>query len=72
MAKEKNFCACCGEEIGSFGAYCQECKEHVSWDYNLPAYERTYFGQHGEDCPFQVSSTATEHSTAPDRPTVGG
>ncbi len=44
-----NYCGCCGRHTS--GEWCHDCQSHL-----LPrgrdACERTYFAQHGRDCPY--------------------
>lgn len=48
-------CGCCGRPIGQFiegDPWCEDCLPHLA-DYRIgiPPWDRTYFAQHGTDCP---------------------
>lgn len=53
-----HFCGCCGNQIihdpsaDSEPQWCLRCLNHITAD-GLP-HDRTYFAQHGADCPYQV------------------
>jgi predicted amidophosphoribosyltransferase len=68
MAKEENFCGCCGRKHRNDNLYwCEDCAEHVLKS-NAPPYERTWFAQFAEKCPYagvgdyedQLPSTMTD------------
>ena len=44
------FCGCCGRGLPTVGIWCEDCLQHVVAS-NRPPWERTYFAQHGVDCP---------------------
>ena len=49
---EQTFCGCCGTL--SKGEFCVKCRQHVlPINGNRHAWERTYFAQFGQDCPYQ-------------------
>lgn len=51
-------CGCCGRELGTDvagtadGLWCVDCIGHVLKGGAL--WDRTWFAQHGNECPFQV------------------
>ena len=47
-------CLCCGGKLRRNQLWCMQCKAHVILRYGLAMEERTYFAQHGKDCPFQA------------------
>lgn len=47
----KDYCGCCETEATVDGWWCERCFGHVLRTGRVE--ERTYFAQHGEDCPFQ-------------------
>lgn len=49
---QSDFCGCCGRP-GARGLWCQDCEQHLASSLR-PPHERTYYAQHGEDCPLQV------------------
>lgn len=60
------YCGCCGNEIGqstrSDPDWCRRCVPHIiakrrdiTGCYS-PSWERTWFAQTGQDCPFQVDA----------------
>lgn len=51
-------CGCCGVEI-SGDYWCERCRDHLGPGH-LPPWDRTYFGQHGVHCPFDVVDGSTE------------
>lgn len=58
MAKERDFCGCCGREMGvgcvrGDSLFCEDCYAHIG--KVGPAWERTWFGQWGTDCPYQIN-----------------
>ena len=54
-----NFCGCCGRSI-PYGEWCLKCSQHLLPEKShLPPWERTYFAQHGKDCPFQDEEGAS-------------
>lgn len=54
--EDLDYCGCCGGEIDNGDAYwCSHCTDHVARATTAYLWERTYFAQHGEDCPFQVA-----------------
>ena len=57
---KQHYCGCCGCEIPPKDEdlmWCKRCDKHVLHPKNrwIPWHERTYFAQHGKDCPFQVN-----------------
>jgi predicted amidophosphoribosyltransferase len=57
-ASEQDHCGCCGREIPSIpdeDDWCGYCRKHVRTQLtygHLPAWERTYQAQFGQECPF--------------------
>lgn len=53
--QRENFCGCCGRSHKSGDIHwCKDCLAHVRpARYGAP-WERTYFAQHGKDCPSSV------------------
>lgn len=49
-------CGCCGRETEQpQHVFCDGCKPHIAPDApGIRIHNRTYYGQHGTDCPFQV------------------
>lgn len=54
----KSYCGCCGRESGP-GEWCRDCRQHLGSSL-LPAFERTYFAQHGQSCPFDIADEEAE------------
>jgi hypothetical protein len=57
-----DYCCCCGGKVRAFYGYislwCNDCRGHVlPAAAGLPTSERTFFAQHGKDCPHQVGGT---------------
>jgi hypothetical protein len=55
MSYGECYCGCCGRECSMAEMWCKDCMSHVipSSDSYRPYWERTYFAQHREVCPFQ-------------------
>lgn len=86
MSTDEHFCGCCGEQIGagtrSDPSWCARCKPHIKGYTDAPLWDRTYFAQHKQPCPFQVGSDGSQPadalvaeesgslSSAAERPTV--
>jgi len=47
----EDYCGCCGNETDADRLWCDRCEGHVS-DAFVSIWDRTYFAQHGTDCPF--------------------
>ncbi len=43
-------CGCCGRPTPD-GEWCLRCAQHLGPSHLSP-WDRTYFGQHGKECPF--------------------
>jgi hypothetical protein len=59
MKRLPDYCGCCGRESSNSeiaNPWCRDCRDHVLV-HGAP-WERTYFAQHGADCPFQIESAA--------------
>lgn len=54
-------CGCCGREWT--GDWCDKCRPHIPKAFGAPPWDRTYFAQHGRDCPFQIRENE-KHSRA--------
>lgn len=54
-----DYCGCCGNETAG-SDFCARCMEdHVArMPDTLPPWERTYFAQMRQECPFQVTARA--------------
>ena len=52
-----DYCGCCGNEI-PYGEWCLRCTQHLL-PKGIPDWERTWFAQHGTDCPFQLKRRTT-------------
>ena len=54
------YCGCCGREIGAGTRtdpeWCADCKPHLRRGPLFAPWQRTYFAQHGKDCPWQVGA----------------
>lgn len=53
---KEQYCACCGVVLKGAdyaGRFCQRCLKHAG-PADLPTWDRTFFAQHGIDCPYQV------------------
>lgn len=59
----ENFCGCCGTQSAS--DWCRRCREHIA-PPNRPEYERNYYAQHGEECPYQVEVPICSHLNVKD------
>lgn len=46
------YCGCCGREI-SGGSWCADCLGHLLPRAGRYEYERTYFAQYNQPCPFE-------------------
>jgi len=44
------YCGCCGRKTGA-ADWCPDCLPHIATFG--PAWERTWFAQHGTRCPFE-------------------
>lgn len=59
---EPHFCGCCGNQIvrpGRLSNWCGPCRKHVLTGRaadGKPPWDRTYFAQHGEPCPYEEAS----------------
>lgn len=53
MIYRHNFCGCCGRKARLNPLWCVRCLLHVG-PRHLHVWDRTYFAQHGEDCPYQI------------------
>jgi hypothetical protein len=60
---EWDYCGCCGRECK--GEWCADCKAHLRQLTLRPGlgcaldnapWERTYYAQFGEDCPYQETT----------------
>jgi hypothetical protein len=53
---EQDYCGCCGRECRRGHLWCQDCEAHLlpSEPRHRFSHERTYFAQHGKECPFQI------------------
>ena len=49
---ETTYCGCCGYGPTGGTLFCRECDKHVINHGEL--HSRTYFAQHGQECPNQV------------------
>lgn len=52
-----DYCGCCGREITAddlpgMPLWCDDCRPHLAASPHL--WDRTWFAQHGTECPFQV------------------
>lgn len=66
MSWERLYCGCCGNPIGANARtdndWCSRCRPHIARARRevggcfTPVWERTYFAQTGEDCPWQVTA----------------
>jgi len=55
--KTQDYCGCCGNEV-PYGEWCLKCTAHLKpAERGLSMWDRTYFAQHGKDCPFQFATT---------------
>jgi len=52
MGHNPNYCGCCGRPTSNY-IWCDDCKAHIA-DHHRDFHERTYFAQHGKDCPYQL------------------
>ena len=51
-------CGCCGEPI-PYGEWCAVCMEHLLPEKpGLAPWDRTWFAQHGTDCPNEGPDTS--------------
>jgi hypothetical protein len=57
----EHFCGCCGAELtpneGQF--WCRRCRKHIVHfpkANGLPPWDRTYFAQRGDPCPYEEAS----------------
>jgi predicted amidophosphoribosyltransferase len=63
LLSQNPFCGCCGNPNDGLDAnFCARCLPHIkpfkkAWG-DLQPWERTYFAQHGQDCPFQAEDKA--------------
>jgi hypothetical protein len=54
-------CGCCGRPISN-QEWCTDCAKHLlPYQRGLPPWDRTYFAQHGKDCPFEYSAEPVKH-----------
>lgn len=54
--KQIEYCGCCGRDLPFGGVFCEDCEKHLApARHGMPDWERTYFAQHGADCPYQVA-----------------
>ena len=50
---KRDYCGCCGRPMErSYNLFCNDCNDHIDKDAEF-FWERTYFAQHGRNCPFQ-------------------
>jgi len=68
---EGDYCGCCGREVfdsASLFAWCAQCLSHLAQPASNPPWERTYYAQHGKDCPFQeeLKGESAEWPESPD------
>ena len=58
------FCGCCGADLGhsrEILQWCEACEAHLAPEVfpvlgcPTPAWDRTWFAQHGTDCPYEGS-----------------
>lgn len=55
----QDFCGCCGRELPAERRdhfWCAECQGHVRNGKCLAPWDRTYSGQTGKPCPFEVEA----------------
>lgn len=61
MDAETGYCGCCGGDLdGNSDLWCKRCADHVLPDRGVRLWDRTYFAQHGKDCPFQMYAATKE------------
>ena len=51
-------CGCCGVEITG-DQWCLRCTEHIGPSHLAP-WDRTYFGQYGVHCPFDLDAPSSD------------
>lgn len=52
-----DYCGCCGNENNSSDvSFCTRCLGHVLPYGAGPDHERTWFAQHGTECPYEDGS----------------
>jgi hypothetical protein len=57
----ESFCGCCGGPSSRDGMWCNLCEKHVL-KTSIPPWERTYFAQTGDTCPFTEQPEKTMDS----------
>lgn len=70
-AEADDYCGCCGRLSPDY-LFCEACHQHVAREGHL--WERTWFAQHGTDCPFQESPPVAGEQQDPEpaaRPPLG-
>jgi len=64
MLPKGDFCGCCGRP--AVGDWCLECRAHLLSALGRAPWDRTYYAQHGTDCPFTEKPIGEGDSRPPE------